>query len=568
MPSVTWVASSFAPSVGDTRFVEPYLRVKRASQKAQAIRDLPDADVIAGLAAAAAAGDPMIANVLATEGQNRIGLYGAIFTTMGEGVIAVGSAGQLTAINPAAEELLGWRADELRGRPIDEVLQCKIPARRGDPPPWAIASDVIAARTTRSRDEVLLARKDGTEFYATYIASPILRDDDVMGAVIVFRDITERRLAEENVRRLAAIVTVSDDAIMSFALDGTILSWNPRAEQIFGARAEEAIGRPATEVLPRQFHADLDALLRRPTNGGGPLQHMARRLERGGEVRHLSITATHVLGEDGVAVAVAWVAEDVTKAALHEEAIRRSEERYRLLLDSVTEHAIFEMDPKGFVTTWNPAAEHIKKWKADEIIGLHYSVLFPPEERQNGDPWTELELAERNGQYTAEVRRLRKDGKVFDASVTLSAMRDPTGQLVGFVKVTRDVSERKEWERRLVTRDEHYRAFFDSLDAPSVWCDPSGQIVEANAAFCAGVGLTEKELYGRGLLSLTDPVHREAANEAISTAKKGERVRVTFVAVGPAGERLKRAWDLLPILRGGVTTGFFAIAALDAAPGE
>ncbi|HWH07546.1 MAG TPA: PAS domain S-box protein, partial [Candidatus Thermoplasmatota archaeon] len=474
-------------------------------------------------------------------------------------VFAVGPHGRLTAMNPAAETLLGWRFADLQGRPIDDFLQCRLLVPGSGPQPRAIAADVLTAATTRREEEALLIRKDGSAFYATYVASPILREGDVWGAVVVFRDITARKQAEEAVRRLAAIVTASDDAIVSFALDGTILSWNPRAEQIFGARAEDAIGKPGKLVLPPQFHADLDALLERPTNGGGPLQHMARRLEREGAVAYLSMTATHVLDANGNAVALAWVAEDVTQAAIRDEAIRRSEERYRLLLDSVTEHAIFELDPRGFVTTWNPAAERIKKWKAEEIIGWHFSVLFPPEEVANGDPWMELDKAKEDGQYTAEVRRIRKSGEIFDASVTLSAMRDPAGELVGFVKVTRDVSERKEWERKLETRDEYYRAFFEALEAPSAWCDPSGQIVRANRAFREGVGISAEDLVGRTLVSLCEDASRDAAIPAIQAVKDGQAARVAFTAVGPSGKQLERIWHLQPILREGVATGFFAV---------
>lgn len=566
MPLRSLVATRHRADVGDTRFVEPYLRVKRAAQRAEAIRDLRDEEVIAALGAAAAEGDPLIANILATEGQNRIGLYAAIQATMGEGVFAVGPLGRVTAMNPAAEAILGWRFDEIRGQDIDALVRCRVPAHGGEAQPCTIAADMLASDAPRAQDAVLLTRKDGSEFYASYVASPIIHEGDVRGGVVVFRDITQRRKAEDDVRRLAAIVTASDDAILSFALDGTVLSWNPRAEQIFGTRAGDAIGKPAKTVLPAQFHADLDGLLGRPTNGGGPLQHMARRLDRDGQAVHLSITATHVLDSTGNAVAVSWVAEDVTAATHRETALRRSDERYRLLLDSVTEHAIFELDPRGYVTTWNPAAERIKGWKEDEIVGWHFSVLFPPEEVKNGDPWTEIDRAKRDGVYSAEVRRIRKNGEVFDASVTLSAMRDAAGELVGFVKVTREVSERKEWERKLETRDEHYRAFFRGLRSPSAWCDPSGQIVVANRAFCEGIGISSDDLVGRPLLSLSAQPDRDAAESAIKAAKEGRATRVTFAAVGPARKAIETSWELEPILREGVATGFFAIGA--AAPGE
>jgi PAS domain S-box-containing protein len=130
----------------------------------------------------------------------------------------------------------------------------------------------------------------------------------------------------------------------------------------------------------------------------------------------------------------------------HEEALRRSEERFRLLVEGVSEYAIFMLDPNGVVITWNVGAERIKGYAAEEIIGQHFSVFYPPEAREAGWPAHELQVAEKRGSFLDEGWRLRKDGTTLWATVTIPALRDDSGHLLGFAKLTRDMTERKRVE--------------------------------------------------------------------------------------------------------------------------
>jgi PAS domain S-box-containing protein len=130
-------------------------------------------------------------------------------------------------------------------------------------------------------------------------------------------------------------------------------------------------------------------------------------------------------------------------------ALRESERRFRLLVEGVTEYAIFMLDPLGRVTNWNSGAERIKGYRADEIIGQHFSRFYSEEDRRNGEPERALRIAREKGKFSAEGWRIRKDGSRFWASAVIDAIYDETGQLLGFAKVTRDLTERKDAQRRL-----------------------------------------------------------------------------------------------------------------------
>src|SRR6476620_392021 len=117
------------------------------------------------------------------------------------------------------------------------------------------------------------------------------------------------------------------------------------------------------------------------------------------------------------------------------------EERFRLLVESVKDYAIFMLDSGGHVATWNLGAERIKGYKADEIIGKHFSIFYPPEDVAAGKTERELEIATREGRFEEEGWRIRKDGSRMWASVTITALRDAEGDLVGFAKVTRDLTD-------------------------------------------------------------------------------------------------------------------------------
>ncbi|HTV44641.1 MAG TPA: PAS domain S-box protein [Stellaceae bacterium] len=143
------------------------------------------------------------------------------------------------------------------------------------------------------------------------------------------------------------------------------------------------------------------------------------------------------------------VAERTQEMAEALAQLRVSEEHFRTLVQGVTDYAIFMLDPDGVVTSWNLGAERIKGYAAEEIIGRHFSQFYTAEDRQNGLPQRALEMARRTGKFEAEGWRVRQDGTVFWAGVLIDAIRDGTGKLMGFAKITRDLTERRAAEEQL-----------------------------------------------------------------------------------------------------------------------
>jgi len=155
--------------------------------------------------------------------------------------------------------------------------------------------------------------------------------------------------------------------------------------------------------------------------------------------------------------------------------LHQSEERFRLLVEGVTDYAIFGLDPDGVITSWNAGAERIKGYRAAEIIGKHFSIFYPPEALARGLPEHELKVAGRVGRFEDEGWRLRKDGTPFWANVVITAVRDASGRHLGFSKVTRDLTERRRQEEALRESEERFRLMVESVQDYAIFMlDPGG----------------------------------------------------------------------------------------------
>lgn len=158
---------------------------------------------------------------------------------------------------------------------------------------------------------------------------------------------------------------------------------------------------------------------------------------------------------------------DIRERKRAAEQLRESEERFRMLIDEARDYAIFMLDPTGHIVSWNPGAERIKGYKAEEIIGRHFSCFYPSEDIKDGKPERELRTAITEGQYEEEGWRLRKDGSRIWANVVITALKDSTGKLRGFSKITRDMTDRKHAEELLQESEERHRKLFDNNPHPT-----------------------------------------------------------------------------------------------------
>jgi PAS domain S-box-containing protein len=191
-------------------------------------------------------------------------------------------------------------------------------------------------------------------------------------------------------------------------------------------------------------------------------------------------------------------------AISHQENLRLSEERFRLLIEGVEDYAIIMLEPDGRVASWNAGAERINGYRAEEIVGEHFSRFYTEEDLERGHPEHELRVAASEGRFEEEGLRVRKDGSRFWASVLVSPLRDQGGNLRGFAKVTRDVTERKRAEEALRQSEARYRAVIEQAAEGIFVVDvPTRRILEANAAYKNVLGYTTEEMLG---LTLYDVV--------------------------------------------------------------
>ncbi|HET9453445.1 MAG TPA: PAS domain-containing sensor histidine kinase [Gemmatimonadaceae bacterium] len=247
------------------------------------------------------------------------------------------------------------------------------------------------------------------------------------------------------------VESVIDYAIFALAPDGTILTWNEGAQRIKGYSADEIIGKHIRQFYPAEDRDEgkPEKLLQR-AEADGRVEDAGWRLRKDGSRFWASVIITALRDEDGRLVGFAKVTRDLTERREAEEALRLSEERLRLILHSVKDYGIFMLDPKGIVISWNEGAERIKGYEARDIIGKHFSMFYTEEDLKWDKPGMELRVAAEEGRFEDEGWRKRKDGSLFWANVIITAVRDNSGKLLGFAKVTRDLSERRASHERAI----------------------------------------------------------------------------------------------------------------------
>jgi PAS domain S-box-containing protein len=277
---------------------------------------------------------------------------------------------------------------------------------------------------------------------------------------------SERIEQLEDARRLQLLVDgVIDYAIYLISLDGVVMSWNSGAKRLKGYEAAEIIGRPyATFFTPEDQQRELPLHALRTAASVGRFETEGWRVRKDGSRFRAHAIVDAVRDDDGEVIGFAKITRDVTQRELSRQRLIDSETKFRRLVEAVVDYAIFQLDPSGVIQTWNSGAQRIKGYTADEIIGQHFSRFYSEEDRAAGVPARALETAVREGRYDAEGWRVRKDGSKFFALVIIDPIRNESGELIGFAKVTRDITERMHAQRVLKDAQEQLAAS-QKLDA-------------------------------------------------------------------------------------------------------
>jgi PAS domain S-box-containing protein len=237
---------------------------------------------------------------------------------------------------------------------------------------------------------------------------------------------------------------VTDYAIYMLDSSGRVATWNAGARRFKGYEADEIIGEHFSLFFtPEDRAKGLPERVLRTAAEEGRYEGEGRRIRKDGTLIWVHAVVDPIRDEDGTLLGYAKVTRDVTEKKAAERALYASEQQFRMLVQGVRDYAIYMLDPQGRVTNWNAGAEQIKGYTADEIVGEHFSRFYTEEDRADGEPARALETALREGRYEREAERVRKDGTRFWASVVLDPIRDETGELIGFAKVTRDITEQR-----------------------------------------------------------------------------------------------------------------------------
>ena len=354
--------------------------------------------------------------------------------------------GFIVSWNAGARKLKLYAPDEIIGQHFSRFFTEE--DRRTGLPERALAT---AGEEGRFENEGWRVRKDGSRFWASAILDTI-RDEDgtLIGFAKITRDLTERRAAQvalqESERSFRLLVeNITDYAIYMLDPAGMITNWNAGVSHMEGYKASEIVGQHFSKFYPRDDRiAGLPLKAIETARSEGRYEAEGWRIRKDGSRFWASVVIDAIRDETGELIGFAKITRDITERRQAQEALRQSERQFRLLISSVTDYALYMLDLNGIVVSWNTGAQRIKGYTADEIIGQHFSKFYNEADRIAGVPARALYTANTAGKFEAEGWRVRKDGTHFWASVVIDAIRDEKGVLIGFAKITRDMTERRE----------------------------------------------------------------------------------------------------------------------------
>lgn len=311
---------------------------------------------------------------------------------------------------------------------------------------------------------------------------------------------------------------VSDYAIYMLTPEGIVDSWNAGAQRFKGYTASEIIGQHFS-----RFYTDEDRANGMPKRAleiavkEGKFEDEGWRVRKDGTHFWCSVVIDPIYDEAGALAGYAKVTRDITERRKAQEQLHASEEQFRLLVQGVTDYAIYMLSPAGEITNWNAGAERIKQYSHDEVIGSHFSRFYTEEDRASGQPARTLKIAVEEGRFESEGWRIRKDGSKFWAHVIVDPIRNGLGELIGFAKVTRDITERRQAAAEL---DRAKEALFQSQKLEAIGKLTGGVAHDFNnllGVIVGGLELLSREARTATAIKTIDAMQRAADRGATLT---------------------------------------------------
>lgn len=381
-----------------------------------------------------------------------------------EAILMLDKDGYISYSNPATKIITGYAADELLNKHLSILYQTSDDVIKAE---YELG---LALKKGKYATEGWKRKKDGNDFWAEIVLSPIYDEiNEFVGYSCIIDDISEKkqfeiqlRQSEESFRLM--VDSVKDYAIFMLDATGHIMTWNEGAKRIKGYTAGEIIGKHFST-----FYTAEDLETKKPERelkiaiATGKYEEEGWRIRKDGSMFWASVVITALFTENNKHFGFSKVTRDLTERKMNEEALRHSEERYRSLVEQVTDYEICMLDEKGRIVSWNEGARKLKGYTSEEIIGKYFSIFYPEEDILNGKPAYELSISRKEGKYEEEGWRLKKDGSRFWANVVISPIYNSENILLGYSKVTRDLTERKEAEKALRESYERYRKLADEL---------------------------------------------------------------------------------------------------------
>lgn len=370
--------------------------------------------------------------------------------------------GYIVFSNRAAAEITGFSRDELANKHLSTLYN-----NDSTKSEYELS---LAKSKGKWVSETWRYKKDGTRYWGELTLAAVYDDEhNLEGYTALLRDTSEKKQVELELRQSEERYRLMVEGVREYAIflldeHGNITTWNDGAKRIKGYSANEIIGRHFST-----FYTSEDLESKKPerelviATQTGKYEEEGWRVRKNGSVFWANVVITALFTEQNKLIGFSKVTRDLTERKENEEWLRQSEERYRLLVEQVTDYGIFMMDEKGRITSWNEGAKNINGYTSTEIIGKYFSIFYPEEDLVNGKPQHELRVAKAEGKYEEEGWRVRKDGTRFWASVVITAVYNHEGTHMGYSKVTRDLTERKAAERALRDSHDRYRSLTEEL---------------------------------------------------------------------------------------------------------
>jgi len=418
--------------------------------------------------------------------------------SIGDGVIATDAKGCVVFINNIAQNLTGYSKEEAHGKIFKEIFNI-INETTGEKVNNPIEKVLREGATSGFGNHTVLVSKKGIRYPIDDSAAPIKDEKgNIMGAVLVFRDITERRRKEEANQQLAAIVQSSDEAIIGKTLDGIIVSWNKAAEKIYGYSEEEVKGKPVSMLAAPGLKDETQELVNK-IRSGARVEHLETvRIRKDGRQIDVSLTISPVYSADGNIIGASAIGRDITERKKMEAQLKESESKIRAILDQ-TFQFIGLMSVDGTLLEVNRTA--IDLVGIDETACLNRPFWDTPWWAHSPELQKKLREAIKKvaaGEFMRfEATHKAKDGSLHYVDFSLKPVKDVTGKVIYMIPEGRDITERKAMEEKIAATAKEWEATFNSItDFVSIQ-DVNSRLVKVNKAYADLFKMKPEALIGR-----------------------------------------------------------------------